>query len=58
LAALHFTQTNELYQLAAVAFCLLFAWVSFYSFFRSTVGLLAIVHKCAVHNRVCRTASV
>ncbi|AQK82559.1 K(+) efflux antiporter 4 [Zea mays] len=24
------SQTNELYQLAAVAFCLLFAWVSFY----------------------------
>ncbi|XP_008649141.1 K(+) efflux antiporter 4 isoform X1 [Zea mays] len=28
LVALHVTQTNELYQLAAVAFCLLFAWCS------------------------------
>jgi hypothetical protein len=28
--ALHVIQTNELHQLAAVAFCLLFAWVSFY----------------------------
>jgi hypothetical protein len=37
LVALHVTQTNELYQLAAVAFCLLFAWVSFYC---SYIGML------------------
>ncbi|XP_035818098.1 K(+) efflux antiporter 4 isoform X3 [Zea mays] len=43
------SQTNELYQLAAVAFCLLFAWIEpirnlFAALFLASIGMLINVH--------------
>lgn len=46
-----FLQTNELYQLASVAFCLLVAWVRLLSKFLPMLGLALLKYLSGMHER-------